>query len=336
MHYKRKKIISIVLCLLMLAFIPGCSCACGGERLEQNETNVYKGFSVHYLNVGQGDCIFIRLPDGKNILIDTGDEDLYNKRAEYIINYLKAYSVQKIDYFVLTHPDADHVGNADSIIDEFKVEKAFVPHIAKIHLKNYPYFEKALTKLENQGADVQISEFFKYVSTNQYFFTFLSPTNKDLKNSSYYHFNGMLIPDEKASNDLSPIIYLEALGNRFLFTGDASSDQEKLVLDNYKSSIYSAKFNRLGLNVNLEDIDYYKVGHHGADTSTCGEFLSITRPKNAIISVGGDNFYGHPKTATLERLELYNHEYNLFRTDYHGTIVVHEQNNKLIVSTQLN
>ena len=109
--HKRKGITAILIfifCLLTL-------CACGRPIPPDTEIRVFSGFSVHYLDVGQGDAIFIRLPDGKNMLIDCGEKDLEGDNAQYIIEYLNEYSVQTIDYLILTHPDSDHVGNAEEI-----------------------------------------------------------------------------------------------------------------------------------------------------------------------------------------------------------------------------
>lgn len=317
MFYKRKGVISLVLCLLFVVSNFGC----GGENNEKDKIDRDSLFSVHFLNVGQGDCTFIRLPDGKNILIDTGEADGLEHNKQYITNYLNSYNVTTIDYLVLTHPDSDHVGNAEHIINEFVVLNAYIPYVANIIRPNYHYFDRAYTALQKEGARLIISDFYQYVKGENYAIAFLSPKQKDMSGGSYLDFNSSLIPSEQESNDLSPIIYFQAYEKRMLFTGDAGKSQEKIVVDNYSIGLYDAFFNRYGIQVVLEDVDCLKVGHHGSDTSSSKRFIDLLKPKNAVISVGGNNYYGHPSTATLERLEQANPNYKLYRTDYHNTIV---------------
>ena len=93
------------------------------------------------------------------------------------------------------------------------------------------------------------------------------------------------------------------MGNySFLFTGDAGVNRERDILEEY----------------DLESIDFLKVGHHGSKTSTCDEFIKYLSPKEAIISCGGKNKYGHPHKEIIERLKKYN--VKIRRTDEEGTI----------------
>lgn len=332
MFYKRKRFFSILVCLILFAICLFCGC----DRLTSGSSNVYQGFSVHYINVGQGDCIFIRFDDGKNMMIDTGDMDKTDKNAKNIKNYLNNYSVNKIDYLVLTHPDQDHVGNAEYLIKEFGVGKAFVPYVTDRLLDCYPSFNKTMDALKSSGAEIIISDCYQYITGQNYSLAFLSPSPKDFINGSYEQFNTMIVPDESASNNLSPIIYLQSCGERFLFTGDVGKDQELFVVNNYELGFYDVVFNRHGITVELEDIDYLKVAHHGADTSSSQQLLDLLRPKNAIISVSGDNFYGHPSSEVLERIKLSNQNANIYRTDIHGTVVVYKnQNENLVVGTSV-
>jgi competence protein ComEC len=117
-------------------------------------------------------------------------------------------------------------------------------------------------------------------------------------------------------------VYLEYKGVRFLFTGDNSSQKEQKLINDYKSGAIERFLFNKEVTVNLESIDFLKVAHHGSDDSTCADFLALTRPKNAIISVGGNNIYGHPSTSTLVKLEVANENVNVLRTDVKGTISV--------------
>ena len=326
----KKKLCAVLLCV-MLAF---CSSALGCKPIPEGKINVYDGFSVHYLDVGQGDCIFIRLPDGKNALIDTGDKDARGDVAKYIKAYLNAYSVTKIDYFILTHPDSDHVGNADDIVDNYEIGKAFLPKVADTVIDLFPQYKRAEDKLKEKGVQTVISAIYAHIIGESYALVFLSPAPPSAPNSSYGDLNGSIVPEGSVVNNVSPIIYLQAENARFVFTGDALKSQEEYVVNNYRTGIYSSFFNSLGVEINLSYIDYLKVGHHGADNATGEEFLSLLIPTNAIISVGSENAYGHPSSIVQERLLSANPSYNLFRTDRHGTIVVHKVNGVMTVTAQ--
>ena len=104
-------------------------------------------------------------------------------------------------------------------------------------------------------------------------------------------------------NDSSLVLYLEIYNKKFLFTGDASRKIEEKIIEKYPDL----------------RADYLKIGHHGSNTSTSERFIAALRPKEAIISCGIDNSYGHPHIETLKILEKYN--VKVRRTDKEGTIV---------------
>ena len=327
---QKKKICALSLCIVF-AF---CIFICGCSPLPEQKISVYEGFSVHYLDVGQGDCIFIRLPDGKNMLIDTGINDEREDVIKYIKTYLNAYSVTKIDYLVLTHPDADHVGNAYGIIDSYKIGTAFIPFVSSAVMDTFPLYERAENKLKENGVQTVVSEIFRCVKGEGYAFAFLSPAPLGSSQSSYGDLNGAIVPEGSVVNNVSPIIYLQVENTRFLFAGDALKSQENYILDNYRSGLYSSFFNSLGISINLSGIDYLKIGHHGADNATGEDFLALLMPANAIISVGNENAYGHPSSTVQERLLNANPAYTLYRTDRFGTVVVHKKNGAMVVSAQ--
>ena len=328
MAHKRKSLFRLIITILIVTFI--CSCSCTGEGApegnvgssalispEQDGGKVYEGFSVHYLDVGQGDCIFIRLGDGKNMLIDSGAES--DITASYIKDYLKAYAVNTIDYLVLTHPDADHVGNAIEIINSFSIGTAYIPDL--LDLSRFPDYLPVYNLIKEKQINIEFSDMGDKITGEGYAFAFLSPLEKRNLNSSYYELNGSANPTETEINDVSPIIYLTADGQRFLFTGDAGTSQEKLVLANDKV-FYKRLFK--DIDVNLSEIDYLKVSHHGSNDACCEDFLSLIKPKNAVVSVGGGNAYGHPASELLLRLSVCSPNYRLFRTDLMGTVTVYK------------
>ena len=105
-------------------------------------------------------------------------------------------------------------------------------------------------------------------------------------------------------------------------------------MDNFLGGIYDLYYG--DLHIDLADIDYLKLSHHGSEDATCEEFLSLLKPKNVIISVGNDNYYAHPSSETLLRLETICKNYNLYRTDQHGSICVYRENQTFTVKTTKN
>jgi beta-lactamase superfamily II metal-dependent hydrolase len=187
--------------------------------------------------------------------------------------------------------------------------------------------------LEEKGVTITFSDCYKSIESEDYFIAFLSPLATDGKSQSYYsEFNGLYEPSSQQINDLSPIIYFQCMGMRMLFTGDASSIQEKLVIQNYLTGFYDQVFGQG--KVNLIGVDFLKLGHHGDENSSCQEFLEITLPKNAVASCGTSNPYGHPSSSTLDRLILVNPNVKLYRTDLSGNIIVTaSKNNSYKVTT---
>ena len=307
--YKRQ-----VVFIILLALIPFFCCACDNLKGEELKNETKNKLVVEYIDVGQGDCSLINLPDGKTMIIDTGgkEESIYKIVSQRIRLY-----TDTIDYLVLTHPDIAHISNAHKILQEYKVKKAFIPRINKKEL--YPTFNEIYNLLIEKGVEVNISKSFLDLSTEDYTLTFLTPSENSAY-SSYLDFNSSLLPTASMENNISPIIYLEYSGIRFLFTGDAESSQEKVVMDYYNSNLYNVLYKTK--RVNLEKIDFYKLGGHGSQNSNSEEFISLIKPKNVVISVGGINNENCPSSKVLSHLSFVNPDYFLYRTDRDRTIKV--------------
>ena len=297
------------------------------------------GFSVNYLSVGNGDAIFINFGDGKTMLIDCAEKNDLNYKT--ITRYLDAYAKDGIDYLVLTHPDSDHTGNAADIIENYAVKTAYIPDLSSPEnfVTYYKAYEKVMSKASAGETEVKYSSVCKGGFGEDYYFIMLSPNKKGTTDSAYDGINKTENPSETARNDLSPIIYLEYKGVRFVFTGDAGFTQEKIALANCDEiGIVDQFLKAKGKTpVNLYDIDFLKVSHHGADDASGEEFLRVLAPTNAVISVGGDNIYGHPHKATMGRLNAANENCNFYLTSVEGTVSVFvDDDGKVAVKTAKN
>ncbi len=320
---------ALVLSLIITATTIFCGCKSTNEQVA---VPIFEGLSVHYVDVGQGDAIFIRLPDGKNIMIDCGVSSKENFQA--IKSVLSAYSVNVIDYFVLTHPDSDHVGNAAELLGAFNVGELFIPHV--VDVDGYPYFKAAVEKASALKVKTKISSIGISRSGADYTVAFLSPGGVNEVGGFYSQLNGSATPTDSAVNNVSAVIYVEYASVRFLFTGDMEAEAENKLIDLYDSGMFNQFLFGTPFPISLRDVDFLKVSHHGAADGNTIDFLSLVKPKNAIISVGGNNIYGHPSTQTLDRLYNVRQEVNVYRTDYYGTVSVGvSSSGKVTVKTQL-
>lgn len=250
---------------------------------EQNDTNIPSvegNMEVHFLDVGQADSILIKAPTGENMLIDAGN----NGDSDLVYSYLKEQNVEKLNVVIGTHPHEDHIGSLDTVINNFSVEKVYMPKASS----NTKTFKDVLTSIKNKGLKVTSPTPGDTFNLGEAKCTILAPNSSDYDDTNNY----------------SIVLKVQYGNNSFLFTGDAEDVSENEML----SKGYDLK------------ADVLKAGHHGSESSTTESFLDAVSPKHAVICVGKDNKYGHPDNVVLERLKSNN--INVYRTDESGTIVV--------------
>ena len=300
---------------------------CNAGEGEDTNTNIkdFEGLVVRYVDVGQGDSILIKFPDQKSLMIDCGGA--LDSVTDNIQKSFDDLGVENLDYLVLTHPDLDHVGSALNVLQTISVDSVFIPNV--LEPQKFSTFNSALNYINANQIESIIFDNFCYIVGQDYSLAFLSPLPMSDKDSPYIDFNFALEPNETQINDISAVIYLEYKGVRFLFTGDAGEKIEEKILLDYYSGVFKQNFSKHGINVNLAEIDFLKLAHHGSKDSSTEDFLNLVKPKNAIISVGGNNFYGHPSTQTLSRLYQANQTCAVWRTDVKGDITVKVDKNGL-------
>lgn len=255
-------------------------------------TRVGDELIIYFLDVGQGDAVFIQTPSGNNFLIDSGFNNLATKNIFKYINWFE----RSIGGFLITHSDTDHAGGAPSIFSSFKVENLFLSNI----YKQTPLIEeinKLAVKERSNLITVEEEDRIVLDHKNNIYFEVLSPSN--------------LLKDSEV-NDRSVVLKLIYKNTSIIFTGDASIGVEK-----YLVSVY-------GENLNS---DILKVGHHGSKTSTSEEFIGFVSPKYAIISAGKENDFGHPHQEVLDILNSF--EVQVLQTKDRATIVARSDGNKL-------
>lgn len=232
---------------------------------------------VHFMDVGQGDATLVTC-GGHAMLIDTGDDT----KGTAIQNYLQKQNITRLDYLILTHPDADHIGGAPVIITKFDIGKVFVSNFEKDN-KTYQKLIQSLDDKQIKPLTPRVNSQYTLGTAN---ITILAP-GKSYDNP----------------NDASIALLLKNGTRSFLFTGDAGEDAEKDIL-------------KTGIDISA---DVYKVGHHGSKYSTSKDFFNAVDPFYAVISCGENNSYGHPHAETLNTLRTSG--VMVYRTDEAGTIV---------------
>lgn len=241
------------------------------------QTTQASNMEVHFIDVGQGDCTLVKCGDNA-MLIDTGDDS----QGTAVQNYLQKQGIKKLDYLILTHPDADHIGAAPVIITKFQIDTVFISNFEKDN-KTY---RKLIQALDDKRLSYGTPAVGNSYSLGNAQFTILAP------NDVY-----------ETPNNASIAILLQNGDNRFLFSGDAEEEAESDILKN-------------GLSVSA---DVYQVGHHGSKTSSSQVFLNEVNPTWAVISCAEGNAYGHPHAKTLNALRRMG--VKVFRTDEQGSIV---------------
>ncbi len=227
------------------------------------ESNINgKSFEIHFIDVGQGDCILIK-NNNEYALIDAGN----NEYGDIVVKYLKNQNIENLKYIFATHGDSDHIGGLDVVINELDFDKIFYPKQVKT-TQTFIEFAQAI-KNKNKQIDEPVIDNVMYLGEDAKI-TILSPEKKEYEESNNY----------------SIVLKLDYYNNSFIFMGDAERDIENYLLNK---------------NIDLK-CDLIKLGHHGSNSSSTYNFIKKVNPEYAVITVGLNNEYNHPSQKVLNRL----------------------------------
>lgn len=257
---------------------------------------------ITFLDVGQGDCILIETDQGKNILIDGGGQpqglkerwqiprNPFDVGKRIVVPFLKYRGVNQLDTIIITHGDADHIGGLQAVVDRFPVQQ-----VIRNSSPPQSNLEKSLMeKFISLDIPVYTAEAGMNVSLEPGIsLGFLHPQETDYPNYPI-----------QSSNNNSVVVFLSIYDHVVLMTGDIETQVETTLLREW----------------NLPKVDVLKIAHHGSETSTSEAWLQAITPKEAVISVGKNNRYGHPSSTVIQRLRKY--QVNIWRTDQHGAITM--------------
>lgn len=239
---------------------------------------------VSFIDVGQGDAIFIKTPEKHQILIDFGSGQGINDLNKKIPWWNK-----KIDLIIITHPHDDHIIGLIQIIKNYKVRNIMYTGI----IFDSPAYLELLKEIERKNISLLIPQKNQSIKLG-----------KDCNLDILFPWESFLNKEIDNLNNSSIISQLSCQNSKFLFMGDAEIEVENEILKkeiNIKSNVL-------------------KIGHHGSITSSQQEFLEKVDPQIAIIMVGKNNKFNHPSLRVLKRLEKL--KIKTFRTDLDGTITI--------------
>ncbi len=259
---------------ILLLFLSACTVVI--DNPQQTPEGEIK---VHFIDVGQGDAVLIQGTNGKNVLYDGGRTDAA------ALDYLQSIGIETLELVIASHPDADHIGGLDAVIDYYK-PKFYLDNSMVATTQTY---EDVLTSVKAAGSQV------------------LSPMRRSISLGSA---NLLVIPppleDSFDRNDNSIGVMVDFGDFEVALTGDAEDKEFQWWLS------HTPDF--------LQEVEVYKSSHHGSKNGDSEASVNTFKPKVVVIGVGAGNSYGHP---TQEALDLYaSQKAKVYRTDQNGTVVI--------------
>lgn len=274
---------------------------------------------ITMLDVGQGECIFLKLPSGEAILIDGGSTSKKNIADSVIVPALKYYGMNTLDYVIITHTDEDHISGIRELFEQnYPVRNVVLSDIKTEEKEGLPDNKESDGKAsDNQGKSSVILPDKKAVQEDsveqsdkhssditdiaqEKGYTVLKISKGDSMRFGRIHLR-CLHPQkgwtDEDVNSGSLVLYLTYKKFTVLFTGDLNGQQEPLLSEGEMKMTLSRN------DTKFLPVTILKTAHHGSKNSTTDAFLKKFSPKKAIISAGKNNLYGHPHKETLKRLQ---------------------------------
>jgi len=316
---ERRRLVIVVLAVTALVALAGCAGALGDGAVGSNDTadapleygtstgsqpageSSNGTLSVHFIDVGQGASVLVEGPTGETMLVDSGD---WTADGEAVLAYLEARGVDRLDYLVTTHADADHIGGHAAVIEHFETEgdgigAAYDPGVAH----DTATYERYLDAVEGHGVDLLLVEEGDRL-----------PLADD--NASALVLNPPAGEAEGDFHDNSVALAVEFGGFTYLTTGDAERGTEQRLLAEWPAAV---------------DADVYQAGHHGSSSSSTAAFVDAVDPRLAVISSDRDSQFGHPHDEVLATFA--NRDIETYWTGVHGDVVVTTDGDDIDVTT---
>jgi competence protein ComEC len=270
----------------------------------------YNSADLTFLDVGQGDALHIKTPDGRNYLFDGGGKEDANIGKTVLYEYFLHNGISRLDGVFISHLHTDHFKGARELSVLMDVGPMYIYDGNRIQA------EQCIS-----GSGLKTSD-LRFLKTGDRLRlgrdTYLDVLYPDKKTDAEYE---EIMGDMDNENANSLVLSIDFYGVRTLMTGDIDETLEAELLER-ESQI-------------LLGTDILKIAHHGSRFSSSEEFIRDVKPDISTIQVGRRNTYGHPTKEVLDRLEA--HKIPVYRNDIAGAIMIDIDKGKRIrVKTMLN
>lgn len=281
---------------------------------------------VTFLDVGQGDCIFLQTENGASYLTDGGSSSVSKVGKYRMIPFLKYQGASQIKAVFVSHADSDHYNGIAELLEQAELEGIRVENLVLTDIADEcrsEGYEELVELAEQNGITVQLLHEGQQLQDGELLFQCLHPSKgyraEDLNETSmvllvtYREFSMLLTGDVQGAGEEHLTQELQdwkepgvtQMQDVIRISGEEESMEEESIEDERIEGQIEEKRpqNKMGANHTETELTILKVAHHGSKNSTSEEFLKAANPKLAIISCGEGNRYGHPHEETLERLE---------------------------------
>lgn len=257
--------------------------------------------SVHFLDVGQGSSIFVEGPSGETMLVDSGD---WRDDGEAVLAYLRERGVERLDYLVTSHADADHIGGHAAVIEYFETEADGVGAIYDPGIASSSQtYDDYLDAVEAHDVTLYQARAGDPIPMENVSARVLAPPRRHLAGGD--------------RNENSLVLRLAFGDATFLLPGDGETASEEYLVE-----AYGADLNATALS----------AGHHGSESSSTPAFLDAVTPRVAVVSSAYDSQYGHPHEAVLSRFA--ERGVRTYWTATHGVVRLTSNGSAVTVATQ--
>ena len=257
--------------------------------------NPVKGFELDVLDVGQGDGIYLHTKDGTNLFFDGGSTDVSKVGTYRMLPFLKSKGVGKIDYWIVSHTDADHISGLKEVLEAgYEIDHIVV----SAYILEDEAYQSLTDTAETYGTEILDMDYGEVLTDGEAELRCIFP-DKTYKSED--------------KNARSLVLLYEENGFSGIFTGDISSAEEA----------YLIKQGR------IKDVDFYKAAHHGSKYSNSLEFLLELSPEITTISCGENNRYGHPGEEALAHIRQ--SKSAVYETMESGRIRIRVEKGRLVV-----
>ncbi|MFS0727488.1 ComEC/Rec2 family competence protein [Paenibacillus sp. 1P07SE] len=283
---------------------------------------------IEMIDVGQGDALLIRTPEGRHILNDGGGTVRFSRPGEawrerkepyevgrkLLVPLLKKRGVQQIDLLIVSHLDTDHIGGLTAVLEDIPVKRLLwngsIRDAAEVKMmfaaaaaRDVPVYPACAPQIWQPEAHVKVEVLWPPAAGT-------AGCDRDVTS----------LPLVKEQNEYSVVAMLELYGYRVLLTGDIGAPTERLLLESLRLRDEAPGGGDPYAGSGGRQADIVKIAHHGSRHSTTEEWLAYWQPRVALIPVGRTNWYGHPHPTVMERLGR--HGLQVLRTDRDGGVML--------------